>query len=383
MAGVGRRPGHRARRLPRPRHRHRSGPAGDPRPPAARHERGAGLFHPDNLPCWAERSTVGGRCRDRSRAVGVDAVEITTARRLVEPDRHRASRARLRAGRDPGARRRPCQARTRAPRDHPARWSMICDAGRTVRPAAGGCWPTPAPPPGRTTLARRLGSFDDFVADLVARVEQRQLPLAAAGPVLVSPTGPLGTRWDVEGDPNAMDLVRLWAFVAEGLAAYTELTAGESYLATVARLGRPRAARRADRLPPERSVSRPRGGSASTSIARRARWSRPARRVQASGKPDRAGTDLRGRHRHAAVRRLGQPAPRTWVPQPATPSGRTVRFLGDPGFRAGDSRAVHRRGPAGAVTRGVAGVLVVARRPDQRPDAVDGHADRRRRRRRR
>src|SRR5262245_33329683 len=98
---------------------------------------------------------------------------------------------------------------------------MSCDPRRTCG-QAGVELVTPSPSPGLDVLARRLGCYDDFVADLVARVERTDVG-----------GRPLGSRWDVEGDPNAMDLARLWGAVAEGVAAYTELTAGEAYLATV------------------------------------------------------------------------------------------------------------------------------------------------------
>jgi hypothetical protein len=185
---------------------------------------------------------------------------------------------------------------------------------------------TPAPAPGRETLERRLGSFDGFVSDLIARVEQRQLPGSA---------GPLGTRWDVEGDPNAMDLVRLWAFVAEGVAAYTELTAGEAYLATardwvdLARLAEQIGYRPTQRVAAEGWIRFDTDRAASPTVP-------SGTRVQASGKPDRAAqtyevvtdTPLFADWANLTA---------TWVPQPASPAGRTVRFLGDPGFRAGDS----------------------------------------------
>ena len=73
------------------------------------------------------------------------------------------------------------------------------------------------PPPGQTVLRRRVGTFDGFARDVIATVERT----AADG-------GKLGRDWDLEGDPIASTLVDLWAYVAELVAAYAELTAGEA-----------------------------------------------------------------------------------------------------------------------------------------------------------
>ena len=179
------------------------------------------------------------------------------------------------------------------------------------------------PEPGAHELRRRLGHYADFVADLVTRTEQ------------VDDDGePLGRSWDVEGDPHGMDLVRLWAFVAEGVAAYTELAAGEAYLATardwsaLARLADQVGYRPAQRVAAEGWVRFDTDRTSSPKV--------PAgTKVQASGTPTRApqtyeviaDTDL-------FADWTGLTA--TWLPEPAQPNGRKVRFLGDPGFRAGD-----------------------------------------------
>ena len=77
------------------------------------------------------------------------------------------------------------------------------------------------PPPGERHLRRRSGEFHGFVSDLLASVERQSVNGAR-----------LGSSWDVEGDPAGLRLAELWAYVAEGVAAYAELTAGEAYLPT-------------------------------------------------------------------------------------------------------------------------------------------------------
>src|SRR5918996_1094474 len=85
------------------------------------------------------------------------------------------------------------------------------------------------PPPGQRRLERRVGEFHAFVADLVEAVELER----DAGRRLAE-------LWDVEGDPHAALLARLWAFVAEGVAAYAEMTAGEAHLPTAHHRAHPR-----------------------------------------------------------------------------------------------------------------------------------------------
>lgn len=184
-----------------------------------------------------------------------------------------------------------------------------------------------APAPGQLRLARRLGHYDDFVRDLIARAEQRSL----AG----DPDGEaIGRRWDIEGDPEAMSLIELWAYVAEGVAAYSELTAGEGYLATardwldLARLADQVGYRPSQRVAAEGWVRFETDRLASPVV--------PAgTRVQAPGTPTR---DPQTFETVADTPLLADWADlvATWVPRPATPTGREVRFLGDPGFRAGD-----------------------------------------------
>ena len=199
---------------------------------------------------------------------------------------------------------------------------MICEpTGPCGAPAAE--LALDPPEPGATVLRRRIGHFAGFAADLVARTERADVG-----------GEPLGRAWDVEGDPNAMDIVRLWAFVGEGVAAYAELAAGESYLATardwlsLARLAAHTGYRPAQRVAAEGWVRFDTDRTASPVV--------PAgTSVQASGTPVRppqtfevvADTPL-------LADWAGLTA--TWVPEPAQPQGRKVRFLGDPGFRAGD-----------------------------------------------
>ncbi|HEV2890589.1 MAG TPA: hypothetical protein VGX28_09455 [Frankiaceae bacterium] len=181
------------------------------------------------------------------------------------------------------------------------------------------------PPPGLTRLRRRSGDFAAFAEDLVRETEHVRGPDG----------GPLGAAWDVEGDPRAMRLVRLWAYVAETVAAYAELTANESYLATAA-----------DWTDLRRLAAlvgyRPRAGVAA------AGWVRfdtdkgaapvvPAgTRVQAPAVP---GTRESQKYEVAETTELHADwasLTATPVPEPAAPTGRELRFLRDPGFGAGD-----------------------------------------------
>ncbi|GAA0712522.1 hypothetical protein GCM10010199_10820 [Dactylosporangium roseum] len=178
-------------------------------------------------------------------------------------------------------------------------------------------------PPGLTRLRRRLATYDDFVADLVRTVERTTV----AG-------GPLGRRWDVEGDPRAMKLVRLWAYVAEGVAAYTELTAGEAYLPTAQDWTDLRRIAALVGYRPARPVAAQ--GWVMVDTDRGAAPLVPAgTRVQAPGTPTRPAQVFEvaeDTQLHADWAGLTA----TPVPVPAAPAGRTLRFLQDPGFRVGD-----------------------------------------------
>ncbi|MGI8806766.1 MAG: hypothetical protein ACR2KK_02720 [Acidimicrobiales bacterium] len=201
---------------------------------------------------------------------------------------------------------------------------MTCEPDRPcgdVRPRLG----VVPSPPGLRYLERRTGDFWSFLDDLVARTEGT--PAGGA---------PLGSRWDIEGDPRAHLLAELWAYVAETVAAYTELSANEAYLGTASdwtdlrRLAglvgyRPR--------PPVAAQ-----GWVQIEIDKGTNPLVPAgTRVQASAVPParpRAETFEVAETTQLRAEWAGLTA--TWVPQPAPPVGREMRFLGDPGFRVGD-----------------------------------------------
>ena len=199
---------------------------------------------------------------------------------------------------------------------------MSCTPVRPCAEEVAGLGLVP-PPPGQQRLSRRIGEFHGFVDDLIARIERRE-----------ADAGVLGSLWDVEGDPQATLLVELWAYVAESLAAYAELTAGESYLGTAAewtdlrRLAalvgyRPRpcvAAQGWVRAEVERGTDP---------------LVRAGTRVQAPGTPARAAQTFEVVE-DTQLRSEWEGMTATWVPSPEIPTGREVRFLGDPGFRAGD-----------------------------------------------
>lgn len=227
----------------------------------------------------------------------------------------------------------------------------------------------PAPEPGADVLERRLGHFADFVADLIARTERRDVD-----------GEPLGRSWDVEGDPHAMDLVRLWSFVAEGVAAYTELAAGEAYLATardwlsLARLAEQVGYRPAPRVAAEGWVRFDTDRTGTPTVT-------AGTQVQASGTP------TRGPQTYEVVADTALPPDwagltATWVPEPAVPDGRKVRFLGDPGLRAGDQvLLIVEQAPAGstgwlAFLLWIYGLLGALPQPSVTPVAVlnvEGH----------
>ena len=145
----------------------------------------------------------------------------------------------------------------------------------STRPGSG----SSPPPPGQGPLGGASATTTRFARDLVARGRERSR----------SDGGALGRGWDVEGDPHARPRSSaLWAYVAEVVAAYTELTAAEAYLGTAADWTDLRRARRARRLPARGRPWRRRAGSAST-VDKGADPLLPAgTRVQAPGTP-RAG----------------------------------------------------------------------------------------------
>jgi hypothetical protein len=202
---------------------------------------------------------------------------------------------------------------------------VSCDPRRPCDAHEAGLGLVP-PPPGLTRLLRRVGDFDAFFADVVARTEQTR-PVAG-GP-------PLGRDWDVEGDPRARTLARLWAYVAEGVAAYAELTAGEAYLPTAADWTD---LRRLSAL----VGYRPRPRVAATGLVRFDTDKGTAPLVPAGTKVQAPGTETRDAQTYEVVADTQLRADwaaftATPVPLPmAEPDGREMRFLGDPDFKPGD-----------------------------------------------
>ena len=199
---------------------------------------------------------------------------------------------------------------------------MTCSPTRPCGPGPPGLGLVP-PPPGETILRRRSGEFYGFLADLIATVEHLEVDGA-----------PLGGRWDVEGDQYGTLLARLWASVAEGVAAQTELTAGEAYLATAQDWTDLRRLAALVGYRPQ-----PRIAAQGWVVALLDRGVDPlvpaGTRVQAPGTPARAAQTYEAvsdTQLHAEWDGLTA----TWVPQAAIPDGRQMRFLGEPGFRVGD-----------------------------------------------
>ena len=179
------------------------------------------------------------------------------------------------------------------------------------------------PPPGETHLRRRVGEFHGFVRELVASVERQTVDGER-----------LGSLWDIEGDPAGLRLARLWGYVAESVAAYTELSAGEGYLPTAQDWTDLRRIAALVGFKP-----RPPIAAQGWVMAELEKGSDPlvpaATRLQAPATPRQAAQTfevIADTQLHAEWAALTA----TWVPQPAVPADRTMRFLGDPGFRAAD-----------------------------------------------
>jgi hypothetical protein len=201
---------------------------------------------------------------------------------------------------------------------------MSCEPTRPCGPGPAGLGLAP-PPPGQRALARRLGDFDGFRRELIAAVEHQ--PGEGAQ---------LGRIWDLEGDPAAALIASLWAYVAEGVAAYTELTAAEAYLETASawmslrRLGEGVGYRPRPRIAAQ--------GWVRCDVERGAEPVVPAgTRVQAPGTPARAAQTFEA-VADTQLRSEWNAMTATWVPVAAAleKGSREVRFLGDPGFRLGD-----------------------------------------------
>jgi hypothetical protein len=184
--------------------------------------------------------------------------------------------------------------------------------------------PRPDPAPGQSRLRRRLADRTDF----------RDALLASLAEVTEPGGGPLGERLDVAGDPTVILLAKLWARVADSVAAYTELAAGERYLGTAQDWTDLR--RTTDLLghrPTQRVAAH--GWIRCTTDTGASPLVPAGTRVQAPGTPARPAqafevvddTQLRADWADLTV---------TAVPQPASPPGSSLRLLIDPGWRPSD-----------------------------------------------
>ena len=179
------------------------------------------------------------------------------------------------------------------------------------------------PPPGETHLRRRVGEFHGFVAGLVDFVEQQEVDGTT-----------LGTRWDIAADPAALRLVELWAYVAETIAAYSELTAGEAYLPTAQDWTDLRRVAALVGFKPRPPIAAQ--GWVVADIESTANPVVPAgTRVQAPAKPGGSAETFEV-IADTALHSEWAGLTATWVPQPAIPTDRSIRFIGDPGFRVAD-----------------------------------------------
>ena len=202
---------------------------------------------------------------------------------------------------------------------------MSCTPARPCGPLPVGLEVVP-PPPGLPYLSRRLGRYGAFLDDLIATTEVRRQPDGMW----------LGDRWDIEGDPRARLVAELWALVADGVSTYTELTASEAYLATAHDWTDLRRLAGLVGYRPRPRVAAT--GWVQVDIDRGANPVVPAgTRLQAPAKPpERPKTQAFEVIETTPLRADFAGLTATWVPQSEVPTGREVRFLGDPGFNAGD-----------------------------------------------
>jgi predicted phage baseplate assembly protein len=199
---------------------------------------------------------------------------------------------------------------------------MSCGPATACGPALPALGLVP-PVPGEVPLRRRVGEYHAFARDLIAHVERE----------LVDGV-PLGRDWDVEGDPLASTLVGLWAAVAEIVAAYSELTAAEAYLSTASDWTDLRRVAALVGYRPRPPVAAQ--GWVRVVVDKGADPLLPAgTRVQAPGTPQRAAQTFEVAQ-DTKLRSDWNELTATWVPVTVLPEGRSVRFLGDPGFRTGD-----------------------------------------------
>ena len=184
--------------------------------------------------------------------------------------------------------------------------------------------PLPAPPAGLTRLRRRIAGREALRDALLAALAETREP----------DDSPLGGVLDVAGDPTIVTLAELWARVADSIAAYTELTAGERYLGTAQDWTDLR--RTIDLVgyrPAQRAAAH--GWIRCTTDTGASPLVPAGTRVQAPGTSARASqtyevaadTQLRADWANLTV---------TGVPQPTAPSGSALRFLADPGFAPPD-----------------------------------------------
>jgi hypothetical protein len=187
--------------------------------------------------------------------------------------------------------------------------------------------PRPDPAPGQSRLRRRLADRTDFRDALLAALAEVAEPPGSGG-------GTLGERLDVAGDPTVVLVAELWSRVADSVAAYTELTAGERYLATAQDWTDLR--RTTDLIghrPTQRVAAH--GWIRCTTDAGASPLVPAGTRVQAPGTPTRpaqafevvADTQLRADWADLTV---------TAVPTPEPPPGSSLRVLQDPGWRPSD-----------------------------------------------
>ena len=198
-----------------------------------------------------------------------------------------------------------------------------CDDSRPCAPSTAGSGLSPRRPGRRSAAPPRRR-----VRGVRARPDRRRRETGVPG-------GDARARLGCRGRPDGSTLVDLWAYVAEIVAAYAELTAAEAYLGTASdwtdlrRLAdlvgyRPRPARRRAGLGPGRGRQGHRSRSPGGHPRPGARHARRARRRRSRSSTD---TQL-----HSDWNALTA----TWVPVAQQVEGRRLRFLGDPGFRVGD-----------------------------------------------
>jgi hypothetical protein len=188
----------------------------------------------------------------------------------------------------------------------------------------------PDPPPGLARLRRRLADRLDLRDALLAGVAEAPDPGPGGGTV--------GAHLDVAGDPTLLTVAELWSRVADSVAAYTELTAGEHYLGTAQDWTDLR--RTTDLL-----------GYRPTQRAAAAGWIRcvtdsgaspvvPAgTRVQAPGTPQRPAQTFEV-VRDTGLRADWAGLTVTAVPDPVPPTGPALRLLRDPRLGSGDRLAL-------------------------------------------